>query len=77
MVKAIEIVETKDTLTLRVNGVLLYNYHGYTLEALRSTYGNNALIAMMFQPELDGGYNPLFYMLLDQLRSEGYFSENR
>lgn len=70
--KTVEIVDTEDKLTVRINGVLVYNYHGMALKGIRVQYSKNEAIKQMFK------YNEvLFDMFLQQLREEGYFDEGR
>ena len=68
--KTVEIVDTEDKVTVRINGVLIYNYHSTALKAFRAVYSRNEIIKQIFQQN-----EVLFDMFLQQLREEGYFDE--
>ena len=70
--KTVEIVDTKDKVTVRINGVLIYNYHSTALQAIRVMYSRSHFIKQLLLSN-----DVLFDMFIEQLRNEGYFEENR
>lgn len=65
--KKVVILETDDTLEIRVNGILVYNFHDTGYKVAKHMM-KDPLQTILLADDI------LWFMLFQQLREEGYFN---